>query len=511
MRTYLLKRLLLVPPTMLGITLISFMIIQLAPGDPANMKVNPGVGGEQQGDKSVSKDVYEKTLKQFDLDKPKLMQYIRWVGRLCAIDVQVEGAKDLYKAEVSKFLLERFDAQNKDEIAKQETRIKAQVEVDWTKRKATLEREKAAAEAAAGDGKTPKKTRKKKEHLNSEADMPKEVERRLLQWKEGQAAKQRHRYTKELSDLRQGYLDRYETTFAPGAGGKVKAFFYNAWYGKGFDGHFEYKAVDLNKTEEGWPYFLDFGTSFDDEQEVLAKLNDKLWVSMELSLLSIFLAYIVAIPLGIHSSVSQGTLLDQGITTTLFVLYSLPSFWVAIMALLLVSEGGTTGIHLFPVSGVPALTGDLAPGESFLGRIWDHIHHLMLPVACLTYASFAYISRQMRAGMLDVIRSDFIRTARAKGLSESVVIFKHALRNSLIPILTIVAVILPALVGGSVIIETIFNIDGIGKLSFDAILKRDYPILMAIFTLSAFLTLIGILVSDLLYAVVDPRISFGGE
>ena len=197
------------------------------------------------------------------------------------------------------------------------------------------------------------------------------------------------------------------------------------------------------------------------------------------------------------------------ITTILFILYSLPSFWVAIMLLLLVSEGGR-GIGLFPVRG---LWPELGPGQSRgdFTVLLQHVRHLALPVFCLTYASFAYISRQMRAGMLDVIRQDFIRTARAKGLPERVVIFKHALRNSLIPIITIVAVILPSLVGGSVIIESIFNVDGIGKLSFTAILTRDYPIIMAIFTLSAFLTLIGILISDILYAIVDPQISFEGK
>ena len=137
--------------------------------------------------------------------------------------------------------------------------------------------------------------------------------------------------------------------------------------------------------------------------------------------------------------------------------------------------------------------------------------HLALPVTCLTYASFAYLSRQMRAGMLEVIRQDYIRTEKAKGLSERVVIFKHALRNSLIPIITIIAFILPQLIGGSVIIETIFNIEGLGKCSFEAIQGRDYPIVMAIFTLSALLTLVGILLSDLLYALVDPRISFEGK
>lgn len=485
MRTYILKRLLLVPPTMFGITLISFLIMQLAPGDPANMKVNPGVGGEQKADKSVSREIYEKTLEQFDLDKPKLMQYVRWLGRLCGIDVQVAGAKKQYKAEIQAFLVAKLKETEATAIEAQRKALAKQVRAGW----------------------------KPKEGEATEAAYAKETERQLKDWIGAQAKQSRYRYAEETNRIRQKYLDTYEKDFGGGIGGKVKGFFYGQWYGPGFEGHFEYSGIALNRTDNGWWYPLDFGTSFKDDREVLEVLNEKLWVSMELSLISIFLAYLVAIPLGIHSAVRQNKPDDQLITTVLFILYSLPSFWVAIMLLLLISKGGIMGeaFRWFPVAGIPALFGDRLPGESGLDRLFSHVEHLVLPIICYTYGSFAYISRQMRAGMMDVIRSDYIRTARAKGLSERVVIFKHALRNSLIPILTIIAVVLPALVGGSVIIETIFNIDGIGKLSFDAILNRNYPVLMAVFTLSAFLTLIGILLSDLLYAVVDPQISFEGK
>ena len=148
---------------------------------------------------------------------------------------------------------------------------------------------------------------------------------------------------------------------------------------------------------------------------------------------------------------------------------------------------------------------------SSFGKFKDIVWHLFLPVLVYTYGSFAYLSRQMRVGMLEVIRQDFIRTARAKGLTEKSVIFKHALRNSLIPIITILAYILPAMIGGSVIVETIFTIPGMGSLAFEAITSRDYPIVMAVFTISAVLTLIGMLIADLLYSIVDPRITFGSK
>jgi peptide/nickel transport system permease protein len=132
--------------------------------------------------------------------------------------------------------------------------------------------------------------------------------------------------------------------------------------------------------------------------------------------------------------------------------------------------------------------------------------HLVLPVTCLTYGGLAYLSRLARSGILEVIREDYIRTARAKGLKERVVIYKHALRNALLPIVTLLAFLLPGMFGGSVIIESIFSIPGMGQLSFEAVLSRDYPVIMAIVTISAMLTLVGLLLSDILYAALDPRI-----
>ena len=157
-------------------------------------------------------------------------------------------------------------------------------------------------------------------------------------------------------------------------------------------------------------------------------------------------------------------------------------------------------LAFLPVTSGDA-TGALIP---WLDRIW----HLLLPVTCLTYASFAAISRFQRTSLLEVIRQDFVRTARAKGLSEKVVVWKHAVRNALIPIITLLGATLPALVGGAVIIETIFTIPGLGLVGFEAILNRDYSVVMAIALMSAVLTMLGILVSDLTYALVDPRISY---
>ncbi|MHC4894407.1 MAG: ABC transporter permease, partial [Planctomycetota bacterium] len=138
--------------------------------------------------------------------------------------------------------------------------------------------------------------------------------------------------------------------------------------------------------------------------------------------------------------------------------------------------------------------------------VWDTILHSILPVATMTYGSLAYLSRQMRAGMLDVIRQDYIRTARAKGLSENVVVYKHALRNSMIPVITLLASILPILIGGSIIVEAVFDIPGMGKYAFEGLIRRDFYIVMATTIFVGVMTQIGILLSDITYSLVDPRI-----
>lgn len=250
---------------------------------------------------------------------------------------------------------------------------------------------------------------------------------------------------------------------------------------------------------------FDFGESLVySGRSVWDLIKESLPITMKLSLSSIFITYLIAIPIGVYSATHESSWQDRITTILLFMLYSLPSFFVAIWLIYLLSEGHSW--IWFPAKGLESA--NLAKDASFLTRQLDFIHHLILPIFCLSYASYAYLSRQMRGGMLEVLRQDYIRTARAKGLDEKKVIFKHAFRNSLIPIITIASVILPALIGGSVIIEKIFNIHGMGWLSFEAILKRDYNIIMAVIYLSSILTLIGILISDILYVIVNPRITF---
>ncbi|GBE14003.1 inner membrane ABC transporter permease protein YejB [bacterium BMS3Abin14] len=251
---------------------------------------------------------------------------------------------------------------------------------------------------------------------------------------------------------------------------------------------------------------LDFGNSYKDHRPVMDKIWERLPITVELNLISIFLVYLIAVPVGVYSAVHQGSIVDRITTIVLFVLYSLPNFWVAV--LLIMFLGGGDFLDVFPVYGI--VSSGMA-GASVMARVLDHLWHIILPIFCLTYGGLAALSRYQRAGMLEVIRQDYIRTARAKGLPEKLVIFKHAFRNSIIPIVTLLGYLLPGMFGGSVIIENIFSIPGMGQLGFESVLARDYPVVLAIATISAVLTLLGILVSDLLYVWADPRITYEAE
>jgi peptide/nickel transport system permease protein len=250
---------------------------------------------------------------------------------------------------------------------------------------------------------------------------------------------------------------------------------------------------------------LRFGESFKDSQPVLTKIAERLPVTVQLNLWSILVVYVVAIPLGIYSATHRGSFGDQVTTLAAFVLFAVPLVWAATMAIVFLCGGDF--YYLFPPGGLESL--DHSESWPFWQKVKDHAWHLLLPVVLLSYDGFAGLSRYMRSSMLEVLGQDYVQVARAKGLPEKMVVFKHVLRNSLIPQVTILASILPGLIGGSVIIETIFSIPGLGQLGFESVLARDYPTVLALFTVSAVLTLIGILISDLLLAAIDPRIAFG--
>ena len=248
----------------------------------------------------------------------------------------------------------------------------------------------------------------------------------------------------------------------------------------------------------------DFGISYKDKRPVSDSIWEALQKTLLLNVLALFFTYLLSIPLGVFSAIYRDSLFDRTTTLILFILYSLPSFWIGTMLVVFLTTP-EYGMNWFPSSGLPHLPSD----ASFIQRFWAMATHLTLPVFCLTYGSLAFLSRQIRSSMLNVLQEDFVRTAYAKGLRPQRVIWKHAFRNALFPLITLFATIFPSLLAGSVVIEVIFNIFGMGKLTVDAIFDKNWPIVYTVLMLSAIMTMLGILVADLLYAWADPRVTYG--
>lgn len=246
---------------------------------------------------------------------------------------------------------------------------------------------------------------------------------------------------------------------------------------------------------------LDFGRSFRDNREVWRLIRERLPYTLVLNFTALVLMFLLSLPLGWLSALWRGRLFDRSTATILYLLYCLPNFAVALILQILLAAHW----HLLPLHGTAS---PFAGEMGSIGLLGDRIRHLFLPTICLTYGGLAYLTRFARAGLLDSIQQDYVTVARAKGLSRRVVLLKHATRNSLIPLLTLIGMLIPALIGGSVIIERIFSWPGIGRLFFTAVEGRDYPVIMGLTTLSALLSLGGILASDLLYAWADPRVTY---
>ncbi len=246
---------------------------------------------------------------------------------------------------------------------------------------------------------------------------------------------------------------------------------------------------------------LDFGNSFKDNRPVLKKILERLPATLLLNITSLLLIFLVAIPIGVISAVKHNSIIDKGLTLFVFIGFSIPTFW---LALILIFVFGVK-LQILPISGMYSINYE---SFSFFGKIFDLLKHLILPVTVSAFGSLAYLSRYSRGSMLEVIKQEYIKSAYARGIPHKIVIFSHALRNALIPIITIFGLSIPGLIGGSFIFETIFAWPGMGRLGYQAIMSRDYPVIMGIGIITAFLTLLGNLIADLLYAYYDPRIRY---
>jgi peptide/nickel transport system permease protein len=249
----------------------------------------------------------------------------------------------------------------------------------------------------------------------------------------------------------------------------------------------------------------DFGISYQTGQPVGEVIGSKIGWSLLLAVLSIFLAYTISVPLGTWAGARSGSALDRNSSMILYLLFSMPAFWIATLLLFLFANPDI--LHFFPASGIKPATGYPSDG-TWLEKVRLTLPYLVLPLICYTYSSFAFLSRTTRNSVVDVMSQDFILTANAKGLSPNRVIFVHALRNSLLPLITVFTSVFPRALGGSVILETIFSIPGMGFEIYQAVHNQNYPMIVAVFTLSGLLTVTGYVLADILYALADPRISF---
>lgn len=248
---------------------------------------------------------------------------------------------------------------------------------------------------------------------------------------------------------------------------------------------------------------LDFGESFTYRRPVIEVILDKLPVSLQFGIFSLILIYLISIPLGIAKAVYDGGQFDLWSSVGLMVAYSIPPLILGILMRQFLAGGQF--LDIFPLG---ELYSDNYHDLSLWGKILDRAHHFVLPLTCYVINGFTVLSFLMKNSLMEEVRLDYVRTARAKGVDERTVIFKHALRNALIPILTTLGRFLTVFFAGSIVIEQVFNLDGMGLLSLKSIFSRDYNVIMALIFVQSVLAMVGRLISDMTYVLVDPRIDF---
>jgi peptide/nickel transport system permease protein len=486
----LLRRLLWMIPTTLGIIAVVFGLYHAVPGDPAAVMLGLG-GGEGQATSSDQAARREALRRELGLDRSLWVQFFDYLG---PFNLSRDG-HPWFSSPYSERRVERRrdQASGASFVAGEPQAI---VPLPGTPRARAEALSRAAADLASGAAGA-----EQAQALLSSAGREALPALLTALWERayspgGEAVEQVTRLGLALEALTKARLD-------PPAGGPQdppQLARVEAWFGWYFTAGGGARVQNSGERPYGGLLALDLGRELVSKRPVAGELLRRLWVSLPLSLAAVLLSYGLALPLGIFSARRQGRTSDSLVTLLLFLLYSVPTFWAGLMLALLF---GKTGLDWLPVVG---LADKDAASFTPLGRALDLCLHALLPVFTLTYGSLAYLSRQMRSGLLEVIQADYVRTARAKGLPERRVIYVHALRNALIPMVTLVATILPVLIGGSIIVEVVFDLPGMGKYAYEGLLRRDFHVVMATTLLTGVMTQLGILASDLLYTWVDPRI-----
>ncbi|MFT4968724.1 MAG: peptide/nickel transport system permease protein [Chitinophagales bacterium] len=500
---YILTRILYFIPTLLIITLLTFLLSQAAPGDPVETRLSGGQGAQGGGmsEKQAGEQAYIDMSKKLGLDLPpfyfslasvaepkdlykifrkkereNLARLINEYGNWDKIEPYYESIKAF---EVTLYDIER-DSNTYTNLKVIKEGINTLL-VNYEDVKLTIELEKMAVAIS-----TISKLR-----IDSNTIIEKKYfENSIPAFQAIQA-----NYT-SIKENATTWKTKVPIIKWIGAGNQYHVWLFGnrPWFGKTED-----------PSLRGGFIRGDFGESYLDGRPVSSIIKDALPITMGLNLISVLIAYSLSVWLGVFLSQRKDTRLDRVVSIILFVLYSLPGFWVATIFIVYLTTN-EYGMDWFPTYGL--FSNDLADNASGWTKFKDLGAHVFLPILAMTYGSFTYITRQMRGSMLAVAKQDYIRTAVAKGLPSKVVVWKHAFRNSLIPIITMFASLFPIAISGSVVIEVIFSIPGMGRVGYEAVLARNYPVLFTVLIFSAVLTMLGILVADILYSVADPRISF---
>ncbi len=246
---------------------------------------------------------------------------------------------------------------------------------------------------------------------------------------------------------------------------------------------------------------LDFGESFIDNRPVMDKILERLPATLLLNIASLFFIFSLGIIIGVTSAIKRNSLYDRLMIILTFIGYSVPAFWLALILMLVFG----VWLELLPISGMKSIGFEQM---NLFEKIFDIAAHMVLPVFITSFGGLAYISRYVKSSMVETLSQQYIKAAYAKGLPEEKIIYRSALKNSLLPVITLLGLSLPGLIGGSFIFETIFAWPGMGRLAYEAAMSFDYPVIMGVVTIAAFLTMLGNLIADILYAVVDPRIRY---
>ena len=483
MIAYIVRRILLMFPTLIGMSMLVFFIMQAAPGDVADMLIESD-GSMKPSDRAAMRRYLNK---RYGLEEPMLVQYGRWLNRISPVGFKTNQDTDFTDQQIATVRLQLEDSGVfKTERARYYAELAS---LSLARYLNTTPTDGATQITDAFRGAPHDATRLLDIVGVDQVDIDQPIPEDL-----GDLAVGRW---EELTKAREQLAtdpDRAQET--------VVVQMYN-------DIDSELRIFFTKPTLKS----PDFGQSIRKNRPIKDLIADSLPITITLNLISLPIIYSLSIISGIYAARHQGGLYDVGSGTTLLGLWSIPSIWAGV--LLIGFLANKQYLYWFPTGGLHDLNADQMPflprfGDAGFERGWllDTLWHFVLPVICMSYAGFAFLSKLSRSAVLENLRADFVRTARAKGVADRDVLWTHTFRNSLLPLITVVVSIIPGMLAGSIIVETIFSIEGMGKLFVEAVKFQDQEMVLAITVLGGVLAMIAYLLADILYAVADPRVTY---